>query len=218
MSYLPRAEGRDLSPSDYVVLGMLRHGARSGYEIMRAVQAPIGVFWKISAAQIYSSLARLELAGLVRGASQPRGRRPRRVYRVARCGHAAVTEWLRSDGDTSLQLRDLGVLKLAFIDAQEPGAVLAQVGRLRHRSEQALGEIEREIQRGAFGGQRAGVRPPAVVRIGMALHRGMIDCCAELERELSQQAGGAVEQVRIPEGPGPAAPDRRDGPVRDARL
>ena len=91
-----------------------------------------------------------------------------------------MTEWLRSDGATSLELRDLGMLKLSFTDAREPGAALAHVARLRHRSEQALremdGQMEREIQPGVL----------AVARIRTALHRSMIDCCAELERELAR--------------------------------
>ena len=43
-----------LSPQDYVVLGMVGLGRRSGYEIKQAVELSIRFFWTISPAQISS--------------------------------------------------------------------------------------------------------------------------------------------------------------------
>ena len=55
------ASSTTLSPSTYVVLGMIRLGRRSGYEIEQAVQLPYRFFCEIiSQAQIYPAL---ELAG-----------------------------------------------------------------------------------------------------------------------------------------------------------
>ena len=73
-----------LGPPDFVVLGMIRQGARSGYAIKRAVEISIRFFWTISQAQIYPSLTRLERAGLVTGTSEPLGRPPRRIPRLRR--------------------------------------------------------------------------------------------------------------------------------------
>ena len=56
-----------LTPSDYVVLGMVGLGARSGYEITRTVEHSIRFFWTISPAQVYPSLAKLQRAGLLIG-------------------------------------------------------------------------------------------------------------------------------------------------------
>ena len=61
-------KGVRLRPPDYVVLGMVRLGAQSGYDIKKSVRDLIRFFWTISEAQIYPSLDRLERAALVRGA------------------------------------------------------------------------------------------------------------------------------------------------------
>ena len=80
----------DLPAPAYVVLGMVRLGAKSGYEIKRAVERSIRFFWTISQAQIYPSLARLESAGLIVGRADPRGNRPRRTFEITARGEAAL--------------------------------------------------------------------------------------------------------------------------------
>ena len=42
----------DLSNTAYVILGMLRHGERSGYEIKQAVDQSTRFFWAASYGQI----------------------------------------------------------------------------------------------------------------------------------------------------------------------
>ena len=87
-------KGFRLRPPDYVVLGMVRLGARSGYDIKKAVRDSIRFFWTISEAQIYPSLERLERANLVRGRSAPQGKRQRRSFDITPQGEAALRGWL----------------------------------------------------------------------------------------------------------------------------
>ncbi len=108
-----------LTAPAYVVLGMVRLGARSGYEIKRTVELSIRFFWTISQAQIYPSLGLLEEVGYLRGRSQPRGRRPRRVYEITPEGERALVEWLRGPEPIPFELRDIGLVKLFFADALE---------------------------------------------------------------------------------------------------
>ena len=74
---------------------MLGLGASSGYEIKQMVELSIRFFWTISQAQIYPALAQLEEAELVVGRSEPRGRRPRRVYSLTAAGEEELRTWLR---------------------------------------------------------------------------------------------------------------------------
>src|SRR5437667_11616312 len=97
----------DLPAPAYVVLGMVRLGARSGYEIKQAVEMSIRFFWTISQVQIYPSLKRLERAGLIRGRSEPQGKRPRRVFEITKAGEAALRDWLRQKEPMPFELRDL---------------------------------------------------------------------------------------------------------------
>jgi PadR family transcriptional regulator AphA len=57
----------ELSPTAYVVLGMLNLGARTGYDIKGIVDRSTRFFWAASYGQIYPELNRLEHAGLVKG-------------------------------------------------------------------------------------------------------------------------------------------------------
>src|SRR3984893_19445931 len=90
-----RPPALELDSPGYVVLGMVRLGARSGYEIKQTVELSIRFFWTISQAQIYPSLKRLEHAGLIEGRDEPRGKRQRRVYEITADGEAVLRQWLR---------------------------------------------------------------------------------------------------------------------------
>ena len=55
----------ELGHTSYVILGMLRKGAKSGYEIKAKADISTRFFWAISYGQIYPELKRLERAGLI---------------------------------------------------------------------------------------------------------------------------------------------------------
>src|SRR5215210_3045226 len=99
-----------------VVLGLLRHGPRSGYDIKVAVDGSTRFFWAASYGQIYPELRRLEAAGLVEGEDAPTGGRRRRVYRLTPSGRTALVEWLLGRSVT-IELRDESLLRLFFADA-----------------------------------------------------------------------------------------------------
>ena len=55
----------ELTTAAYVVLGMVRIGARTGYEIKQLTAQSIRYFWTISPVQIYPSLTQLEAARML---------------------------------------------------------------------------------------------------------------------------------------------------------
>jgi DNA-binding PadR family transcriptional regulator len=178
--------GLELDAPAYVVLGMVRLGARSGYEIKRAVELSIRFFWTISQAQIYPSLKRLERAALIEGRAEPRGRRPRRAYRITEAGEAALTQWLRRAEPMPFELRDIGLLKLFFADALDPQDALALLHAVRARSEQRVASL-REIEPvGLLAEQHGEVYPLLTLRMGIAFHEAMIEACEQFERELAR--------------------------------
>ncbi len=166
-----------LSPPDYVVLGMVKLGRRSGYEIKQAVELSIRFFWTISPAQIYPSLARLERAGLLRGRDDPRGRRRRRLYELTTAAEDALAQWLRGSEPIPFELRDLGMVKLFFADALTPGEAAALLTSLRQRSEQRLAAL-RAIQPEAEAAERQGnLYPSLTLELGIAFHQSIVDVC-----------------------------------------
>src|SRR6516225_1260406 len=95
-----------LSTPDYVVLGMVGLGARSGYEITRTVEHSIRFFWTISPAQVYPGLAKLHRAGLLIGRDDPQGNRARRVYERTPAGTDVLRAWLSGSEPMPFELRD----------------------------------------------------------------------------------------------------------------
>jgi DNA-binding PadR family transcriptional regulator len=112
-----------LKPPSYLMLGMVRLGARSGYAIKKLADVSTRTFWPTSLAQVYPELARLERAGLLTRRADPRGARARSAYEITEEGEAALLAWLRSTHqplqgrDEGLQFRDADALRLFFADA-----------------------------------------------------------------------------------------------------
>jgi PadR family transcriptional regulator, regulatory protein AphA len=153
-----------------VVLGLLAHGPRSGYDIKTVVDRSTRFFWAASYGQIYPELRRLEREGLVEGEQAPRGGRDRRVYTLTPAGKEALIEWL---------------LGLFFADAlPHEQALLLLEGRKRGHEEYL--EILRTID------ARPGADPTfvdLVLRWGIEFNEwGARWCEEQLERLRAQRA------------------------------
>jgi DNA-binding PadR family transcriptional regulator len=122
----------DLSPTAYVILGMVSREARSGYEIKAAVDGSTRFFWAASYGQIYPELKRLSEAGLVEGVDASRGERKRTVYAITDDGMTALTDWLRRPPETA-EMREEGLLKLFFADVLPREDALATLRAMRAR-------------------------------------------------------------------------------------
>ena len=122
----------ELTPTAYVILGMVSREARSGYEIKAAVDNSTRFFWAASYGQIYPELKRLSEAGLVEGVDASRGERKRTVYAITDAGMAALTDWLRQPPQTS-EMREEGLLKLFFADVLPPEDAIATLRAMRER-------------------------------------------------------------------------------------
>src|SRR5215204_7172785 len=104
----------ELSSTSYVVLGMLRLGKRTGYDIKQLVDKSTRFFWAASYGQIYPELKRLEQAELIRGEDDASDGRRRRAYELTAAGRKVLHDWLTSDQPLVRELRHEGVLKLFF--------------------------------------------------------------------------------------------------------
>jgi len=84
----------------HAILGLLAQRPRHGYELRAAFEAVVGggENWEVKPAQIYTTLERLEEAGLVERTSDlGEGDEPsRRVYAVTAAGRETLKEWFQS--------------------------------------------------------------------------------------------------------------------------
>ena len=173
----------ELSPTAYVILGMLRLGKQTGYDIKQLVDKSTRFFWAASYGQIYPELKRLEKAGLVRGGNEPQGGRQRRAYELTDEGHRALDEWLRTPDVTTVEMRDLALLKLFFADGLpgEDAAALAHAASERHAAIVAALE---QVQ--AMGPDEESM-PAEVLRFGLDFHRWCVQRFTQMEQELRRR-------------------------------
>ncbi len=180
-----------LRTPSYIVLGMIRLGARSGYAIKKATDVSTRVFLPISLAQIYPELARLADAGLVTRRDDPHGRRTRSAYTATDEGDEALLAWLRSPRFAPTQFRDEGILRLFFADAlpHREQAVLAT--RMAERARDAERWMRDDVLPAAEAlAQREGFRRPlSVAHLGADAYGFIAERLEALASELATEAG-----------------------------
>lgn len=172
----------ELGNTSYVILGMLRKGPKSGYEIKAKADVSTRFFWAISYGQIYPELKRLEQAGLIEGEADPGSGRQRRVFSIAPLGEEALHEWLTRPGELHSELRHEGVLRFFFADALDPEERVELLHAIRAKH-QRLREELLEIAPAA-----ARDEPLALLTLetGIAYQEFFVELCDRLERRLAE--------------------------------
>lgn len=176
----------DLSPTAYVILGMVSREPRSGYEIKALVDDSTRFFWAASYGQIYPELKRLAEAGLVEGADVPTGERKRTVYAITAAGEQALKDWLRQP-PTTYELREEGLLKLFFagvLSPEEAAPILASMREHRQRTVERLRAIEPKAVAKADDGDPF---PLMVLRSGIEFNEWFAEWCKRMESQLLAQ-------------------------------
>jgi DNA-binding PadR family transcriptional regulator len=188
-----------LSPTARVILGMLKLGIRTGYDIKRAIDTSTRFFWSASFGQIYPELHRLREAGLVKAKEEPRGRLKRTEYALTAKGRRALHEWLTDGDDAIFELRDEGLLRLFFGDILTKEEVLANLRARRDFFDWVLAhfkEIEVEARTGFA--DESQLHPLLALRYGIGLVEWSRNWYAETERRLA--AGEPLVDVREGDG------------------
>jgi DNA-binding PadR family transcriptional regulator len=173
------ATSDSLSPTAYAVLGLLRLGLRTGYDIKQLVDKSTRFFWAASYGQIYPELKKLETQGLVTSSDDPQGGRRRRAYELTAEGERTLDEWLKSPDGMAVETRDPALLKLFFADTLDPqdAAAIARGAGERHA------EIVRTLEQ---------LDPPegmtrTVRDFGLDFHRWCAERFAQMEKDLEAQ-------------------------------
>jgi DNA-binding PadR family transcriptional regulator len=160
------------------------------------VELSIRFFWTISQAQIYPALEQLEEAGLVEGRSEPRGRRPRRVYEITPAGAQALREWLARPEAMPFELRDIGLVKLFFADTLEADDARGLLAAVRQRSADRVTTL-REIEPAArVSADEGDVYPLLTLRMGIAFHQAMVDVCDEFATASGRKGSSSATRGR----------------------
>jgi len=147
--YVPMLSTKRLSPTSYLVLGLLaREGPSTPYDLKRQVAATLGHFWSFPHALLYAEPPRLVELGLATETQELHGRR-RRTFTITPAGDAAVQEWLRRPSQDSTELRDPGLLQLYFADlgSAETPRIITREQLAIHRAKLKAYEEQARVQR-----------------------------------------------------------------------
>lgn len=150
---------RELSPTSFIVLGLLNQAPGTPYDLKARVAATIGNFWSVQHAQLYTETARLAEEGFLDERRESEGRR-RKTYSITAAGSEALREWLALPVNELAELRDPGLLKVFF--GADPAMIAAgqlQAHRAKLAEYEALRENLREVEvsEGARLSLRAGI-------------------------------------------------------------
>jgi len=185
------AQGRQpttVTPTGYVILGLIGQGRKSGYDLKAAVDRSARFFWALSYGQIYPELRRLEAGGFIEGEASPEGGRQRRVFTLTDAGRSALATWLAIPPQI-LEVRHEGLLKLFFADVMEPSQVLGLVRAQRRLLEQRLDALEPKLPFAQASRAAGEVRfPVEVLEFGVAQARWALDWWTALEARLEAES------------------------------
>jgi DNA-binding PadR family transcriptional regulator len=170
----------ELSPTAYVILGMVVKEPRSGYEIKAVVDGSTRFFWAASYGQIYPELKRLAEAGLVTGNEAPTGGRRRTVYEITADGEEELKSWLRQKPET-YEMREEGLLKL-FFAAVLPPAEAVEILRAMRAHRLAVGEQLRAMEPSAI--EKEDPFPLMVLRSGIEFTEWFANWCERMEAQI----------------------------------
>lgn len=176
-----------LSNTSYVILGMLRKGPKSGYEIKAQADVSTRFFWAISYGQIYPELKRLDQAGLIEGVTDPDDGRQRRVYSITPLGEEALHEWLTRPGELHSELRHEGVLRFFFADALDDAERVELLHAMRAKHERLREELM-AITPSAEEASGKGGNSLSLLTLetGIAYQEFFVELCDRLERRLAE--------------------------------
>ena len=99
---------------DMVILGLLSHEDRTGYDIKKNIDESIRFFWKGSFGSIYPALAGLEEEGSIkRLKNKNHGGREKITYSITKHGKDILKAWIRDEKAVN-DLKYESIMKLFF--------------------------------------------------------------------------------------------------------
>lgn len=140
-----------LTATEAALLGLLRHGEMSGYDLRKLVERSVGYYWTPAKTQTYSALPRLVESGLATRRTVRQTERPdKHLYSITDAGCEAVSDWISGAPLDAGLGRNVLLLKLGLADESHAEALLKQVRARRAEIERLRQEL---VELDAAGGE-----------------------------------------------------------------
>ena len=177
-----------LSPTAYVVLGLVSVRPRAGHELAGYAERSIGNFFPLTRSHVYSELDRLCQFGLLEATEVRQERFPtKRVYEITGEGEGVLRQWLEESPVGPDRQRSLFLVRVFFGDRISPvrlGAILDEYEAEARARRDRLSEV---VQRLAERPQAAFRRATAM--LGVRREQAKLDWVAEVRPLLVAGAG-----------------------------
>lgn len=122
----------------HAIMTALLEDDMSGYELAKAFDVSLGLFWHASHQQIYQELRKLVKAGLLEKETVPQQGKPDKiVHRLTGAGRDALAEWVWGESRVQEARDDLWV-KLYNLSPHNVGRLAAEVSQRRDEMMQRL--------------------------------------------------------------------------------
>ena len=160
----------------YLILGLVRRGANTGYTMKSVVDQFARFFWAVSYGQLYPELKRLQSQKLLRSRQEKTGGRRRTAYTLTKSGERELEAWLGSEDEMLFEVRIEAFMKLFISESSDQQRAI--IRRLRAdtvRTRDALAAIE----------------PPRPIgrhlkAHGLQMYDSLIEWCDEVDAALAE--------------------------------
>jgi DNA-binding PadR family transcriptional regulator len=178
----------------HAILGLLHYQDMHGYRIKRHIEEHFGHMWSINYGQIYPNLRKMEDEGLVtkREVAQ-RGTPARKLYSLTPKGREAFAEWLASEPDGAVLLRDPFLLRFVFFGHGSKEQALTQVEAQIRLYEAQLQKRRQNMRRW----NRQGVYVKQMGELGLLLNEMFLAWLRRSKREIVASDEREVTAGRI---------------------
>ena len=172
-----------LTATEAALLGLLRKGPMSGYDLRKDVERSVGYFWAPAKTQIYATLPRLVESGLATQRKVVQSARPdKTIYELTEAGREALREWVEEAPLDAGHARNLILLKLYFGEGADVDKLLRQVAERREQAERLRADLEELDASGSGGSPFEAITR----RWGLIYANALLSWALEAERTLTR--------------------------------
>lgn len=177
------------------ILGLLHYKDMHGYRIKGHIEKNFGHMWSINHGQIYQSLKKMEdegLVSMVELAPSDNGGPHKKLYTITDKGREEFADWLASDPEGQMLLRDPFLTRFVFFDFGDRDRALeiiqGQIDIYQEQLERRKDTMPRRRDQGEYVG--------LVADLGVTFNQMYLEWLKRAHKEISQsEVAGKPKEV-----------------------
>lgn len=166
----------------YAILGLLHYGDMHGYRIKELLVRDFGHMWTVNFGQIYPAMRSMQEEGLVTMARVEQENAPdRKLYSITEKGREEFREWLATEPERAMTLRDPFLLRFTFFNFGDDARSLELIEEQIKTYEEQLSERKSQLPRRSRGTLHAQL----LGELGVSLNETMLEWLRHAQSELT---------------------------------